>query len=1246
MRRGRHLARTMIALLAVVAIWLAAVHGVVLVLNSAPVRTRVARKLALMAQAAIGVPVGVGAVRIDLFPARLVLHDITLGSPERPVLAVRVVELGAGELRLRDREFVLRDLRVRGVRLHASAPAGTGLGGGEPWVRLVVEQLLVEDVAIERLELPSGLVFTARAVEARCSSRGQDRRLAGVVSVSEFTVGVPGFQQLAGSVSGWGRLGSDSWEIGRLRGRGEGWEVDLRAGGRLVDGQWRVSGQVETDLAVLDRVVGIGAGLQGTARVSGEAGTTALGPVVAAHVVTGPAVVVGFALDAVEGDVRVDAAGLEATVTEARIWDGTVSGRYALERLAAPWRHRVRASGSSLTVAALLAQLGVDPAGIAGSLDGEVELEWSGRQIGAGLGRAVATVKARPGDVPAAGMVVLTMEGDGTLRFATQGLTLAGAPVRWSGPLTLGSWVPAWRAELAGLGVPVAARLLRGWVGEEVLPPGLDGAVTGTVSLSGPFTDPRVEGTLEVRPLSYGPISFDALAGSFRVEDGLLLVDRALGSAGEGRLEVDGELTFADGAVRLDLAAERWPLERLARWAGLDQKVLGAVDALGTLTGRLDSPKVASRLVLADVGFAGVPFGDGTAQLDVRDGVVRLDALRVGPLAADIVVDVAGERATIEGALTGFRLDGIEPVLGRLAGGPVDLAVRADFPFARPAGRLTVAGAGGLSGLAELDGDRLRVSVERADRWRLGGEGTLGKTGFVGSAEASVPALRELLSDLTGAPSGLGGRVTGRADVTVAPGGAVRLAGWVDEAELEVGGERAALAAPAAFTYEDGAVEVAGGQLVGAQSSLFLRGGRLADGRLFGNFAGQLPLALLGLVWPDAAPRGRLEAIGELSGTDAAPRLEGTARVIGGVLSVPGFDAPVTNLAGFVELAGAAVRIDGLRFSYGSGTGVCSGQVLLAGEPELDLSVEFENLRYPLSTDLAPRLTGAVRLTGPLGDLLLAGRATLLRTVYRRDVSLEKLVAEGFFAPQRTAAATGAIRLDLRVAVPGTLVIETTLAHLTASGELRVVGNTSIPAVLGRLEALAGAEAEVFGTRYEVDRGVVTFANPATIEPVIEVLARTEVQDVQISVALSGKLDRLAMTLNSSPPMPEMDILSMLFTGQRADDAAPLQTGAVASTFLTGQLASAATRRARTMLDLQEFRVDPYFATESGQPAARVTVTKQLSPSWTATVASNLESNREEVIKSRWRVAPGVYVVASRDADGTYSLDVKWVRRY
>jgi autotransporter translocation and assembly factor TamB len=516
------------------------------------------------------------------------------------------------------------------------------------------------------------------------------------------------------------------------------------------------------------------------------------------------------------------------------------------------------------------------------------------------------------------------MDGGNALRFATEGLKLAGAPVGWHGPLTLGSWIPDWRLDFAGLKVPVAARLLRGWVGEEVLPVGLNGAVTGTVSLSGPFTDLRVEGAVENRPLSYGPISFDVLAGSFRVEDGVLLVDRATGSAGTGQLEADGELAFADGTLRLDLAAERWPLERLARWAEVEQSVAGTVDAVGTLTGRLDSPRLSSRLMLSDVAFAGVSFGGGTAQLQIGDGIVRLDGLRVGPLAADVVVDVGRERATIDGSLAGFRLGGVAPVLARLAGGPVDLTVSADFPFAQPAGRLTVAGINGLSGFAELDGDRLRVAVERVDRWRLGGDATRAAGGLVGRVEVSIAALRETLADLAGSPVGLSGRVSGSADVSIAPDGEVRLAGQVAEADLEVGGQRAALARPAAFSFEHGDVRVPGLQLAGEGSSLFVRGGRLADGTLFGNFAGEMSLAPLGLFWPDSDPRGRVEAIGELSGTDAAPRIEGTARVTGASLRVPGSmlrlpASPVSSAVGCRDPGSTACA------SPGSGAGVCSG---------------------------------------------------------------------------------------------------------------------------------------------------------------------------------------------------------------------------------------------------------------------------------------------------------------------------------
>ena len=55
---------------------------------------------------------------------------------------------------------------------------------------------------------------------------------------------------------------------------------------------------------------------------------------------------------------------------------------------------------------------------------------------------------------------------------------------------------------------------------------------------------------------------------------------------------------------------------------------------------------------------------------------------------------------------------------------------------------------------------------------------------------------------------------------------------------------------------------------------------------------------------------------------------------------------------------------------------------------------------------------------------------------------------------------------------------------------------------------------------------------------------------------------------------------------------------------------------------------------------------QQLAPNWTVTLQSNLSAERAEVIVSRWYLAPGIFLEASRDLDGSYGLDIKMRRPY
>ena len=386
--------------------------------------------------------------------------------------------------------------------------------------------------------------------------------------------------------------------------------------------------------------------------------------------------------------------------------------------------------------------------------------------------------------------------------------------------------------------------------------------------------------------------------------------------------------------------------------------------------------------------------------------------------------------------------------------------------------------------------------------------------------------------------------------------------------------------------------------------------------------------------------------LGELVGTDVEPRFEGVARVENGSLSIPGLPAPLTGINGVFEVVPEVVALSGVEFQLGGGEGSCDGRVILSPELELDLTVNARRVRWPLIPGFTPTLQGKLRVVGRLDGLSVSGDTTLLRTVYRRELSLQRLIVEELLAPVRSTGEEGAVRLNIRVAVPGTLELDMPLARLTARGEVRVVGTSARPGVIGRLEVLPGGELEITGARYELDRATVTFSNPTQIEAFLDVVGRTTVQTWEITVGVTGTLERLTPTFSSTPPLPEMDIIALLSVGRRVEEVGQVQAGAAASTFLTEQLTGVVTNRARTLLALDQLRVDPVAASETGNPTARLTVAKQLSRNWTVTLSTTLDSNRQEVIVSRWRLGPGVYLEATRDTDASYALEVKWQRRY
>ena len=132
------------------------------------------------------------------------------------------------------------------------------------------------------------------------------------------------------------------------------------------------------------------------------------------------------------------------------------------------------------------------------------------------------------------------------------------------------------------------------------------------------------------------------------------------------------------------------------------------------------------------------------------------------------------------------------------------------------------------------------------------------------------------------------------------------------------------------------------------------------------------------------------------------------------------------------------------------------------------------------------------------------------------------------------------MKLDVHVVTTPELQMQTAIARLSATLISGCAAQADHPAILGRVEVLEG-EISFNGTKYKLERGEVTFVNPAKTQPVIDLMATTRVHDYDITVQFRGDLtspNGLKISWQSDPQLPEADVIALLALGRTREESA------------------------------------------------------------------------------------------------------------
>jgi len=368
------------------------------------------------------------------------------------------------------------------------------------------------------------------------------------------------------------------------------------------------------------------------------------------------------------------------------------------------------------------------------------------------------------------------------------------------------------------------------------------------------------------------------------------------------------------------------------------------------------------------------------------------------------------------------------------------------------------------------------------------------------------------------------------------------------------------------------------------------------------------------------------------------------------------FPTGLSNLKGDLVFDANRLYFQNIAGEAGGGKVSLTGTVNYSETPlRYDISATTDRMRIRYPEGMSWLLGGSLRLSGTPSGGYLTGKVLVQRVTLS-----EGLESAGILVSSNTASGGGSsflrnLQIDVEASSTPDSRMEWPGAHLEADASLRVRGTAEHPILLGHIHVISG-ELYFHDSKYRVNRGDLNFANPFRIDPVISVEATTTIQQYEITLNFSGQASKLSLSYRSDPPLPPNDIITLLAMGQTSTEVAT-RTGGVAqpgsagaSALLSEAISSQLGGRVERLFGITRFRVDPGLTelgtSGSGQnAAARVTVEQQVSSDLTVTYVSNVSSTQQQVIQVEYNVTRSISVVALRDQNGTFGIDIKFKKR-
>ena len=369
----------------------------------------------------------------------------------------------------------------------------------------------------------------------------------------------------------------------------------------------------------------------------------------------------------------------------------------------------------------------------------------------------------------------------------------------------------------------------------------------------------------------------------------------------------------------------------------------------------------------------------------------------------------------------------------------------------------------------------------------------------------------------------------------------------------------------------------------------------------------------------------------------------GVAVFSGQTLSLPNFSHSLDNFQGTVTFVNKTFFLQSLSGEMGGGKVEGNGQLVIgpSGLQSMTFNLQGKNLRlYPMNRTsclVNPDLT----LKYQQKKLLLSG------TLVFQSIDWQREIDERFVFSTRSELSTAESRLremlqlDIGLSCENIL-MSNSLGRIRGKFKLRLTGNADFPILNGTCE---GSQGEInFSDRpFNLLKAKLVFNNNFFIDPLITVESEAFIQNYRIRFDIRGSASHAKPELVSSPPLPPQDILALISLGEvfKRSGSAEISSQQGSTAMVTTKLTEEIKNRANKLLGINLLRIDPVLSGQSSLNASRLTIGKTISKDLIVVYSTNLSTSRQEILYLQYQLSPAISLIAMRNDEGRYSLDLR-----